>query len=408
MKKIGKKLIATILTATLVIGVVGVIGAQAVGTDVSAGKSWKSFSIHAKDLKTGKDDGGDNSEDPSIEKALITKPKFGNAQAQVWCIDSSKEKVEAAKGALDAKWTYGECGRINKQTASSFTFNVISTGWKAAGWDSNGKATMSEPWHLRAKKIVNVDRGRYYNVSFKIKSTLENDITTLKTMKIGGKEVSYTEKVGDKKNYTKHFHFKLYDDSDPDGGALSLQSVTAKEGGKNVLASTKDFNNLIPMVKGHDYVTVNAKVLIPSDKSDYQKKKKTASMGFMMVFGAFMKEYPDENNMHGEIEVKDFKILASTKAAGAGKAKIKKVKAGKKKLTIKYKATGAKKYQVQVALKKNFKKGLKKKTTKKKSITIKGLKGKKKYYIRVRGAKAYKKSYIYGKWSKVKTKKTKK
>ena len=106
--------------------------------------------------------------------------------------------------------------------------------------------------------------------------------------------------------------------------------------------------------------------------------------------------------MSGEVEVKDFKVLAGDKAAGAGKAKIKKVKVAKKKLTVTYKASGAKKYCVQVALKKNFKKGLKTKYTKKKSITIKGLKKKKKYFVRVKAAKSYGGTLIYGKWSKVK------
>ena len=399
MKKIGKKLIATILTATLVIGLAGVVGAQAQGTDVSAGKTWTGFSIHGGD-------GGDNSADPSWEAELKKKPKFGNAQAQQWCIDSSYEKVVAAKGNLDAKWTYGECGKITKQTASSFSFNVVSTGWSANGWTSDGKPIASNPYGLRANKVVNVERGRYYNLTFKIKSNLENDLTVLKNTKINGKEVSYTEKTGGK-NTTKHIHFKMYDNLDTDGAALPLSNVKAVCAGKSVLESKANYPNFVRLAQGADYATVTAKVLIPSDKADYQKKKSSPTMGFMFELGAFLKEYDKENNMHGVIDVTDFKITAGPKAAGAGKAKIKKVTAGKKKLTIKYKASGAKKYQIQVALKKNFKKGLKTKYTKKTKITVKGLKHKKKYYVRVKGAKKVNGVFIYGKWSKVKKKKTK-
>ena len=46
MKKFGKKLLATILTATLILSTVGIIGAQTKGQDVSAGKAWTSYSIH--------------------------------------------------------------------------------------------------------------------------------------------------------------------------------------------------------------------------------------------------------------------------------------------------------------------------------------------------------------------------
>ena len=58
------------------------------------------------------------------------------------------------------------------------------------------------------------------------------------------------------------------------------------------------------------------------------------------------------------------------------------------------KAENATKYQVNYSLKKNFKGG-KKKNTKKKKLTIKGLKSKKTYYFRVRG----KSDYEVGPWS---------
>ena len=211
-----------------------------------------------------------------------------------------------------------------------------------------------------------------------------------------------------KTNTVKHFHIKAYDNTDPDGAALPVQAMTATYKKANVMTKNASFNNLIALdSKNDDYVEVMMQVLVPSDKTDYQKKASAPTMGVKMAFGAFMKEFKDENNMSGQVEVKDFHVFAEGKATAAGKAKISKVKAGKKKLTVKYKASGAKKYNVQVALKKNFKKGLKSKFTKKKSLTIKGLKKKKKYYIRVRGAKNYSGVYIYGKWSKVKKKKTK-
>ena len=393
MKKFGKKLLATILTATLIVGTVGIIGAQTNGQDVSAGRGWSSYSIH-----------GNNAEDKGEWENALKK------DGQVWNIKADKAAVQAAGGKLDAYKTYGECAKFKSSAADKFVLDVTSTGW-SANYTPTGKVAQSNPWGVTTTKVVPVERGRYYTVSFKIKSTLQNEITKCDdttVITVGGKKVHYTEGTG-KYNYVKHFHIKAYDNTDPDGAALAVQGLSATYLGKNVSTKTADFNNLIAMdSRNTDYVNVTLKVLVPSDKADYQKKMSAPTMGIKMAMGPFLKEFKDENNMSGEVEVKDFKVLAGDLAAGAGKAKVKKVKAGKKRLTIKYKASGAKKYCVQVALKKNFKKGLKTKYTKKTSITIKGLKAKKKYFVRVKGAKSYGGTLIYGKWSKAKkSKKTK-
>ena len=39
-----------------------------------------------------------------------------------------------------------------------------------------GDVGQSNPWGVTADKVVNVERGRYYTISFKIKSTLKNEI----------------------------------------------------------------------------------------------------------------------------------------------------------------------------------------------------------------------------------------
>lgn len=390
MKKLSKKILATVLALSLVIGTVSIVSAQAVGYDASAGKAWTSYSIH-----------GNNAEDKGEWENELKKA------GQKWVIDSSMEAVK--KSGIDAYDTYGECAKFAKSAANGYTLDVTSTGW-SANYNPKGDVVQSNPWGVTTTKVVNVDRGRYYTISFKIKSTLQNEITICDdttVVTVAGKKLHYTKGTG-KYNYTKHFHLKAYDNHDSSGAALPVQSMSATYAGKNVATSSKDFNNLIGVnSKNTDYVNVTFKVLVPSDKQDYQKKYKNATMGIKMAFGPFLKEFKDENNMKGQVEVKDFKVVAGAKAAKAGKAKIKKITAKKKALKIKYKASGAKKYQVQVALKKNFKKGLKTKYTSKKSITIKGLKKKKKYYVRVKGAKKYKGVNIYGSYSKVKKKKTK-
>ena len=92
-------------------------------------------------------------------------------------------------------------------------------------------------------------------------------------------------------------------------------------------------------------------------------------------------------------------------------AKIKKVKAAKKAIAVKWKkVSGVKGYQVQVATDKKFKKNKKTATVKKQKttkVTIKKLKAKKKYYVRIRTYKTVKGKKIYSSWSKVKSVKTK-
>lgn len=91
--------------------------------------------------------------------------------------------------------------------------------------------------------------------------------------------------------------------------------------------------------------------------------------------------------------------------------KLKKVQAGKKKITVRWKAVkNAKGYQIQYATKKNFKSGAKKLTVKgasKKTKTIKKLKSKQKYYIRIRSYGTEKGKKVYSAWSAVRSVKVK-
>jgi len=122
--------------------------------------------------------------------------------------------------------------------------------------------------------------------------------------------------------------------------------------------------------------------MIPSLKSEYQSGVKNPTVGVKFAFGALLREYEDENNMSGTIEVKDFSVVADIMSPS--QVKVTKVTPKKKAMVVKFKkSSGAKKYEVQYSLKKNMK-AAKVKTTKKTSIKIKKLKAKKTYYVRVR------------------------
>lgn len=113
-------------------------------------------------------------------------------------------------------------------------------------------------------------------------------------------------------------------------------------------------------------------------------------------------------------ETANYKSAAATVTVTVNpkKAAIKKVKTAKgKKLTVSWKKDAAVSgYEIQCALKKNFKSGLKKATVKKAktiSTTIKKLKKGKKYYVRIRAYKTVKVNgknvTLRGPWSSVKT-----
>ena len=100
-----------------------------------------------------------------------------------------------------------------------------------------------------------------------------------------------------------------------------------------------------------------------------------------------------------------------TVQSGLASVKLKKIEAGRKKITIRWKAVkNAKGYQIQYASKKNFKSGMKKlsiKGTAKKAKTIKKLKSKRRYYIRIRSYGTEKGKRVYSAWSAVRSVKTK-
>ena len=88
---------------------------------------------------------------------------------------------------------------------------------------------------------------------------------------------------------------------------------------------------------------------------------------------------------------------------------LKSVKAGSKRLTVKWKkqAIGVKGYKIQISTSKNFKKNVKTvvvKNAKTTSVTVKKLKAKKKYYVRI----CTYKGKVTSAWSKGRSAKTKK
>lgn len=98
------------------------------------------------------------------------------------------------------------------------------------------------------------------------------------------------------------------------------------------------------------------------------------------------------------------KVLTNAKAGLEKKVVVAKasakLKAGKKKVTVKIKKASVSGYQIKYASNKNFKKA-KTRNTRKTIYTIKSLRSKKKCYVKVRAYKVIKGKKIYGSYSKV-------
>ncbi len=361
-KNLFKKVTAAVLSLTMVVGLAGIVPAAVKqGTDISNGVKWQGYSIHTRE------DGGE------WEDALKKDgQKYNNA-------------------AVDTKKNYTENAKITSQTSTGFTMNITSTG-SSAKWDPIGGldkkgnpiylCTANNPWGVTAKKILKIDKGRTYTASFKIKSTLKNEIVEPKDRPDG---TGYNQPTG-KMNYVKHIHVKAYKNKEIDGDpAHKGTKITATYKGKSVLSTikTNKQNDKISVIaldsRNDDYVNVTVKFTIVGDNIAY--KQKTA--GIMLAFGALAYTFPDENDMSGTIEVKDFKVIAGPKVATS---KLKKVKAGKKKIKVSTKKVkGAKSYEFQYARKKSFV-GKKTVKSKKPSTVLKGkkIKSKKTIYVRVR------------------------
>ena len=116
----------------------------------------------------------------------------------------------------------------------------------------------------------------------------------------------------------------------------------------------------------------------------------------------------DLNFWYGDVRTRAYnarsiKLAAPIKVTRPGKASIKKLKAGKKKVTVKLnKTAGCKGYRIQYSTNRNFK-GKVKKSTKSRTITFKKLKSKKVYYFRVKAYNSKSGKTVYSKnWSKIK------
>ena len=239
--------------------------------------------------------------------------------------------------------------------------------------DSEGNATATKAGEYTVKAVAND------GFKWKIKKTVEKEIKEyVLDEDMNEQEVTRTVEV-------------LEDDFTTDDQDITFTIGQANLTGAKVTVSKAIYTGkaLKPAVK----VALNGVVLPSTDYSVSYSNNKKVGKGIVTVTG--------RGNFQGKITGTTFKIVPA-------KATVKKLTAGKKKLTVTMSSKPSKKggtyYQIQYRVKGSSKwKTVNKKKGNK--VVIKKLKTGKKYQIRVRAYKTVSGKKYYGAWSKVKTSK---
>lgn len=405
MRKFTKKIMASLLSLTLVVGMTSSVFAAhaANGANVATGINWSSFSICTKEDHNDNEDG---------------------SKAHPWCWYHSLTHLVADKypnGQVEGKDFATKGYVVAGATASTVQFWVGNTGWDGEYNPMTGELAGDNPYGLRLMSSgFPVEKGRTYDISFKIKSTLK------------GKKETKDEagNVIESQDITKkHILFKAYNPTAPGEPGVAFTST-----------SGCTIGGMIETDSTTGEKTVTAKILVP-------KTYDGTVVALNFACGAFLKTYPDEIALSGSLFLSDVKVTAGAqyavkytygsksyteyvnsgdKASGhnfgikgktltgyknastgaafnlstpvrsdltincvytatkkPGKAKVT-IKAQKKKAKLTFKKlANVKGYEIKYSNKKNMKKAKTKRTTKK-SLTIKKLKAGKKTYFQIR------------------------
>ena len=412
MRKFTKKIMASLLSLTLVVGMTSSVFAAhaANGANVATGINWSSFSVCTKEDHNDNEDG---------------------SKAHPWCWYHSLTHLVAdnyPNGQVEGKDFATKGYVVAGATSSAVEFYVANSGWDGEYNPMTGELAGDNPYGLRMMSSgFPVEKGRTYDISFKIKSTLKADVTVKNE---AGEEVK--DEVGNpvKKTVTKkHILFKAYNPTAPGEPGVAFTS-----------ASGCTIGGMIETDSAEGEKTVTAKILVP-------KTYDGTVVALNFACGAFLKTYPDEIALSGSLFLSDVKVTAGAQYAvkytygsksyteyvnsgdktsghnfgikgktltgyknastGAafnlstpvrsdltincvytatkkpGKAKVT-IKAQKKKAKLTFKKlANVKGYEIKYSDKKNMKKAKTKRTTKK-SLTIKKLKAGKKTYFQIR------------------------
>ncbi len=249
-------------------------------------------------------------------------------------------------------------------------------------------------------KVEDAKEGFLFTTSLGDESVTENtDWITITGEFVAGDDGIVLNRTGEGTVYFDNLVIEEKADIHIHHGKLTEYEATCEEAMKRVYTcddcTDPVYTEVVGEATGHDF-SVKVKTVAPT----YTEK------GYTVYKCSHCDK--TENKDYVDVLVKKNETTQnSSKLTKPAQVKNVKVTAKKKSLKVTWKkVSGAKKYQVQISLKKNFKKSTTYKTSKA-TITIKKLKAKKKYYVRVRALNVSGKKTATGKWSKVANKKTK-
>ncbi|MCR5835345.1 MAG: InlB B-repeat-containing protein [Lachnospiraceae bacterium] len=255
MRNLFKKSVALSLATVMTVGAAGVISARvADDTNIATG-SWESFSVCT------------NEDHVDGEKKLCWKHAL------------EAEKIKDEKTGEERYMTYGVDfateGSIDKKTATSsnFDFNVVNSGWDGEYDKVSGDLIGDNPWGLTASMTgIQVEAGRSYTIEFDAMSTIIDKETKQQVKHVSAK----AHQIG--------FGDAAYELSE-------TQNITA--------------DGMIALQYGK-LTHVKAVFTIPEDY-----RASANGIGFKFAFGAFLKSYPDEIAMTGQLRIRNFAIKAN-------------------------------------------------------------------------------------------------
>lgn len=301
MRRITKKVIATLLAVTLAFGTQAVVfGAHAPnGSNIASNTTWSSFSVR-DDLH-----GYPVTEwETSLLKEIQSAKDKAKAEYDRGTIDEAEYNRRVNEANNYQSFTEGWI--TPGQTSSGCEFYAKNTGWDGEYNPYTGDLIGDNPWGLTLQsKGAPIEKGRKYTISFNLKSTMtgsveEKDDEGNPVLDGKGKPVKKTITL-------KHIGFKAYDPDSKGGMAVDFDSITG--------ASTAGIIEADSAVE--EGVTVVANVTIPKNYSG-------KTMAIMLAVGARLSSYPEEIAMNGYLTVSDFKIIAgdqyNVKYTGNGKS----------------------------------------------------------------------------------------
>ncbi|WP_302625801.1 hypothetical protein [uncultured Eubacterium sp.] len=419
-----KKVTATVLALTMIVGATGVVSAAkhaANGANIASNIKWDYYSVLSmKDHKAG--------EDGSRQHPYC----WYHALTHISTEDYPNGQVPGKDFVTDGYVAQGA-------TSSAFTFYAVNTGWDGEYNSRDGSLVGDNPWGLRAfSSNIPVEKGRSYTLSFKYNSSLKGKTTVYEKDADGefkldenGDKIPVKDAAGEvvqEDNFIKHVGLSVINPANNNG--LDFTAYSGCTSGGFFVADSSNKNEK----------TISVTFKVP-------KTYPGSEVAIQFAMGAYLVTYPDELAMKGSLNISDLKLTAGTQysvkysygkssytqyvnagekasgyqfavkgktftgyknaATGAkyslstpvkgnlnltcvysatkkpGKAKVKFTAQKKKaKLSIK-KIANAKGYEIKYANNSKMKKA-KTKTTTKTSITIKKLKSGKKTYFRVR------------------------